>query len=87
MASFFPTQGPRSGDPNIEAVVKWIEDENRRLAFALNEFTTLRFQILNVAVEKPREGMVVWADGTNWNPGFGAGPYAYIGGAWTKLKP
>lgn len=31
------------------------------------------------------EGMVVLADGTNWNPGSGAGVYAYYGSAWNKL--
>lgn len=33
----------------------------------------------------PQEGMVVWADGTNWDPGSGAGLYEYRGGAWHKL--
>ena len=40
---------------------------------------------LNVAPDKPRAGMVALADGTNWNPGSGAGVYAYYGGAWVKL--
>lgn len=31
------------------------------------------------------EGMVVKADGSTWNPGGGAGLYAYVGGAWAKL--
>lgn len=31
------------------------------------------------------EGMVIKADGTTWNPGSGAGIYAYVGGAWVKL--
>jgi hypothetical protein len=45
----------------------------------------LQLQVLNVAVAKPRNGMVVVADGTNWNPGSGAGVYARIGGSWVKL--
>ena len=32
---------------------------------------------LNVAPSKPRNGMVVFADGTNWNPGSGQGFYGY----------
>lgn len=35
--------------------------------------------------DKPRDGLVVQADGTNWNPGSGAGLYAYYGGVWNKL--
>lgn len=31
---------------------------------------------------KPRDGMVVYADGTNWNPGSGEGFYERIAGVW-----
>jgi hypothetical protein len=34
---------------------------------------------------KPREGQIVVADGTNWNPGAGKGAYEYRSGAWAKL--
>lgn len=51
-----------------------------------NAFTSQQpfayLQTLNGAPTKPREGMVVKADGTNWNPGSGAGFYGYVGGAW-----
>lgn len=30
--------------------------------------------------------VVVQADGTDWNPGAGAGLYAYESGAWVKLS-
>lgn len=35
--------------------------------------------------DKPQEGLVMKADGTQWNPGAGAGVYCYYGGAWNKL--
>lgn len=35
--------------------------------------------------EKLRPGMIVHADGVHWNPGAGAGIYAYYGGSWNKL--
>ena len=38
-----------------------------------------------VAPERTKEGMVMNADGTNWNPGAGAGLYEFTGGAWNKL--
>lgn len=44
----------------------------------------LFLQTLNAAPTKPREGMVVKADGTNWNPGAGAGVYVYISSAWAR---
>lgn len=40
---------------------------------------------LSVAPKKPRAGDVVFADGANWNPGGGAGVYAFSGAAWVKL--
>ena len=40
---------------------------------------------LALAPKKPREGMIVIADGTNWNPGSGKGAYEYKSGAWVKL--
>lgn len=34
---------------------------------------------------KLRDGMTVLADGTDWNPGSGAGVYTYYAAAWHKL--
>ena len=42
-------------------------------------------QNLNKAPDKPRDGMIVKADGTNWNPGSGAGVYAFDGSVWNFL--
>lgn len=39
----------------------------------------------SVQPPKPREGDIVKADGTAWNPGSGAGSYQYRGGAWRFL--
>lgn len=40
---------------------------------------------LNAEPEKPRTGMIVLADGTNWDPGSGAGFYGWHSGSWNKL--
>ena len=40
---------------------------------------------LGLAPKKPREGMIVVADGTNWNPGAGLGAYEFRSGGWVKL--
>ncbi len=84
---FVPRAAPEYEDPKMRELARWVENEFRRLTFTLTETGDIRFQVLNVAPTRPREGMVVWADGTNWNPGSGAGPYARIAGAWVKLKP
>lgn len=43
------------------------------------------FKVTYVAPAKPRETMLVFADGTSWDPGSGRGLYMYISGAWIKL--
>jgi len=48
-------------------------------------FPFVSLQKLTVAPTKVWEGMTVLADGTNWNPGAGAGVYCYYGAAWAKL--
>lgn len=49
-----------------------------------NEFLLLT--PLSVSPKKPRDGMVVMADGVNWNPsGSGAGYYGYRAGSWRFL--
>lgn len=40
---------------------------------------------LNKEPDKLIAGMVVLADGTNWNPGSGSGFYGYRAGAWRFL--
>lgn len=39
----------------------------------------------SVAPKKSRAGDLACADGTNWNPGAGAGVYSFNGTTWTKL--
>ena len=48
-----------------------------------NEFLTLDTSYK--APSKLREGMIVLADGSSWNPGSGAGVYCYRGGSWRFL--
>ena len=57
------------------------------LARALQEAQPFLFlQTRHAEPDRPREGMIAKADGTDWNPGSGgAGMYGYIGGAWVKL--
>lgn len=45
----------------------------------------LRQKPLAVEPAKRSEGMLVYADGTNWNPGSGAGVYSYNGSGWVFL--
>ena len=37
------------------------------------------------AEPKAIEGLVVYADGTDWDPGAGVGLYRFGGGVWVKI--
>ena len=45
----------------------------------------VQYEELHAEPAKPRTGMTVLADGTDWDPGSGAGFYGYYGSAWVKL--
>lgn len=45
----------------------------------------IELEVSHAAPTKLRNGMVALADGTDWDPGSGAGFYGYYGGAWVKL--
>lgn len=82
--AFLPNQAPH-GD--AEALRAYVESELQRLALSLQEGSVqfMQLAVTYVAPNKPRDGLVVFADGTSWNPGTGRGVYVYSSGAWVKL--
>ena len=76
---------PGSIPENPEYLGEFVIRELNKLGDIIYNVAQLRLEQTNVAPEKPRDGDIRYADGTNWNPGGGIGIYAYIGGAWTKL--
>lgn len=70
----------------VEQLAYYLREELRAISRELSETTTLELRTRYVAPERPRDGMIVSADGTSWNPGAGVGIYAYLGGVWTKLS-
>ena len=64
----------------------WFQQELQNIAAAMQSpVDSVRLNILYAAPSRIYEDMVVRADGVSWNPGAGAGVYARVGGAWTKL--
>jgi hypothetical protein len=55
--------------PEIQEVFSWLETA---LNAAQPEFT---YQVRNVAPTKTWAGLSTYADGVNWNPGYGEGLY------------
>lgn len=70
---------------SAEDLARYVRDEFQRIAESQQETVALDLRPVNVAPLRPREGMIVFADGTSWDPGAGAGSYEYRGGAWIKL--
>ena len=66
----------------------WLLAELRRLSDAMSELETdtLLLKEWNAAPSKLYNGLVAYADGTNWDPGSGRGVYAYESGSWVKLS-
>ena len=83
--TYVPETGPTVEGESSLALLAWLQDELLRIATSFHEQPFMRLSQLDVEPDKPRNGMVVYADGTNWNPGSGEGVYAYEGGVWVKL--
>ncbi len=60
----------------IDRIIQWIDLPRAQIFI---------FEELNEEPDKPETGMLVLADGTDWNPGSGSGIYYYTGATWTKL--
>lgn len=70
-------------DPNMLA--EYLRRQLELIAVNFEMVSGIQLDRLHVAPVKPRTGMIVLADGTDWNPGGGQGVYAYYAGAWNKL--
>lgn len=75
---------PNDASPGLKA---WLADQFRSIATYLRNPTptTITLAVLGVEPSNPTNGMIVYADGTKWNPGSGAGVYARVSGSWVKL--
>lgn len=88
LQQYVPGRAPTpSGDPADEAskVREWMEKELRNVAQTFANQGFVQATVLNEEPPRPRNGMIVYADGTDWNPGSGEGFYGYQNGAWVKL--
>lgn len=65
----------------------WAAQQLRRVADVLRTPTVqgVHFDTLHVEPARRSDGDIVLADGTDWNPGAGAGLYIRLSGTWVKL--
>ena len=81
-------QAPSSAPENPNEFQLWVLDELRHISDAMSEIETdtALLKEWNAEPDKLYNGLVAYADGTNWNPGGGRGVYAHENGAWVKLS-
>ena len=75
-------------DPPVSVpaeVAIYLRQELQSIAEALAEVDEIQVVELNVEPIRPRNGQIILADGTNFNPGSGAGFYGRSAGAWVFL--
>jgi hypothetical protein len=78
---------PSAVPSTFQAVRSWLAAQLREVADTLAAPTVqgVTFAILAEEPARSDNGDVVYADGSNWNPGSGAGLYERRSGAWEKL--
>lgn len=76
---------PHVTDPEVRAVLDFVLANLTATHRTLLDQTALDLRERFVEPEKRRTGMVVYADGTTWDPGSGAGIYTWDGAAWVFL--
>ncbi len=75
------------GSDSFEDVNTYLTDLEKRIdeAFRVGEFGAFNLSEINVVPDKPRDGDIINADGTDYDPGSGKGIYYYNGSSYVKL--
>ena len=80
---------PSTAPENLKEFQSWVLDEFRHVTDALSqiETDTLLLKEFNAEPAKLYNGLLAYADGTNFNPGLDRGLYAYLNGKWQIATP
>ena len=82
MARYIPGNAPN----DAADLAAFLRLELAKIAQAMDtQDASLSLETLYAAPKKYRDGTIVKADGTTWNPGAGAGVYCWYGAAWHFL--
>lgn len=73
------------GGDSVDDLEKWATQEFQEIQKSLSVQDFLVLKEYHEPPAKYKNGLVVLADGTDWDPGSGAGVYCYYGNAWNKL--
>ena len=81
----FDKYSPEAVPEDREEWQRFLNEEFRKVAFMFELLLEGNNEIRGTEPEKPRDGMLVFANGTTWDPGSGRGFYGRENGAWIKL--
>lgn len=77
---------PRIPPAKSEDLLPYLDDEFLKIAAVLNDSLTGLKEIQHKEPSKRKPGLVVYADGVDWNPSSGEGLYRYnIAGVWVFI--
>jgi hypothetical protein len=76
---------PAGSPQTLADLARYVETQFTRLSSALEVAEDVQLVEQHSEPQRPRDGLIVLADGTNWDPGSGAGYYGYHNAAWTFL--
>jgi hypothetical protein len=68
-----------------EELPKYLDEEIPRLWAAIRALMAGHLDTTYVEPAKPRQGNIILADGTSYDPGSGVGVYVYYSSAWHFL--
>lgn len=70
----------------LDEMLAFVQDQLLAIARSQNVYDVLQLTVTYRVPIRPRPGMMVYADGTQWNPGGGQGVYVLnLANAWVKL--
>jgi len=81
----FIAPGPRVEGADSRKILRWVEQELAALYSGRVDRTQLELRPVHAQPTKRREGMIIYADGTDFDPGSGKGVYVWNGSAWAFL--
>ena len=73
---------PNPAPVNNDNLSDYLYHELNRLSDIIFNLDVMRLEQSNTAPDKPRDGDIRYADGTNWNPGRGENLYYFDGTNW-----
>lgn len=76
---------PVSNVGSLEELLAYVRRELESIEVAFLNTLPKEVEMLHAEPVRVKEGLIVGADGSDWDPGGGQGVYAYYNSTWNKL--